>query len=83
MKSTIFWDMTPCSPLSFNRRFGGIYRLHLHGRRNKFSKNQQTSRCPVIVSTSAGHVDLIMTELVSRRIQNNKAEFLEEEKNKT
>jgi hypothetical protein len=23
MKSTIFWDMTPCSPLRVNRRFGG------------------------------------------------------------
>jgi hypothetical protein len=22
MKSIIFWDMTPCSPLSFNRNFG-------------------------------------------------------------
>jgi hypothetical protein len=21
-KSTIFWDITPCSPLKFNRRFG-------------------------------------------------------------
>jgi hypothetical protein len=29
MKSIIFWDMTPYSPLSFNRRFGGTYRLHL------------------------------------------------------
>jgi hypothetical protein len=38
MKSIIFWDMTPCSPLIFNRRFGGTYRLHLQGRRNRFSK---------------------------------------------
>jgi hypothetical protein len=29
MKSIIFWDMTLCSPLSVNRRFGGTYRLHL------------------------------------------------------
>jgi hypothetical protein len=29
MKSTIFWDITPCSPLSVNRRFGGAYRLLL------------------------------------------------------
>jgi hypothetical protein len=29
LKSIIFWDMTPCSPLSFNRRFGGTYRFHL------------------------------------------------------
>jgi hypothetical protein len=28
MKSTIFWDITPCSPLKVNRRFGGIHRLH-------------------------------------------------------
>jgi hypothetical protein len=38
MKSIIFWDMTPCSLLSVNRRFGGTYRLHLQGRRNKFGK---------------------------------------------
>jgi hypothetical protein len=25
LKSIIFWDMTPCSPLSLYRRFGGIY----------------------------------------------------------
>jgi hypothetical protein len=34
LKSIVFWDMTPCSPLSFNRRFGGTYGLHLQGRRN-------------------------------------------------
>jgi hypothetical protein len=33
MKSIVFWDMTPCSPLSVNRRFGGTYRLHLQGRK--------------------------------------------------
>jgi hypothetical protein len=39
MKNIIFWDITPCSPLIVNSRFGGTYRLHLQGRRNKFSKN--------------------------------------------
>jgi hypothetical protein len=43
MNSIIFWDMTPCSSSSFNRRFGGIYRLHLQGRRNKFSKTSKQS----------------------------------------
>jgi hypothetical protein len=43
-KSIIFWDMTPCSLLSCNRRFGGTYRRHLQDRRNNFSKNQQVSR---------------------------------------
>jgi hypothetical protein len=33
-----FWDISPCSPLSVNRRFGGTYRLHLQSRRNNFSK---------------------------------------------
>jgi hypothetical protein len=33
-KSTIFWDIGPCSPLSVNRRFGGTYRLRLQGRKN-------------------------------------------------
>jgi hypothetical protein len=31
MKSSIFWDIKPCSPLKVNRRFGGTYRLHLQG----------------------------------------------------
>jgi hypothetical protein len=39
MKSIIFWDMTPCSLLSYNQRFAGTYRLHLQSRRNNFSKN--------------------------------------------
>jgi hypothetical protein len=29
---TIFSDITPCSPLKVNRRFGGTYRLHLQSR---------------------------------------------------
>jgi hypothetical protein len=32
MKSTVFWDITPCSTLKANRRCGVIYRLHLQGR---------------------------------------------------
>jgi hypothetical protein len=32
MNSTIFWDITTCSPLKDNWRFGGTYRLHLQGR---------------------------------------------------
>jgi hypothetical protein len=29
---SIFWDITPCSLVKVNRRFGGTYRLHLQGR---------------------------------------------------
>jgi hypothetical protein len=33
MKRTIFWDITPCSPLKVNQRLGRTCRLHLQGRR--------------------------------------------------
>jgi hypothetical protein len=49
MKSTIFWDITPCSPLSVNRRFGGTYRLHLQGRKNiSPARNQHESKCHLL-----------------------------------
>jgi hypothetical protein len=38
VKSTVLWDITPCSPLSVNRRFGGTYHLYLQGRKNNFNK---------------------------------------------
>jgi hypothetical protein len=31
MMSSIFWDITPCSPLKVNRRFGGTYPLLHNG----------------------------------------------------
>jgi hypothetical protein len=31
MKSTVFWDVTPYSPLEVNRCFGGTYHLHFQG----------------------------------------------------
>jgi hypothetical protein len=40
MKSSIFWDITQCSPLKDNRRFGSAYCLHLHGRRISQSRNE-------------------------------------------
>jgi hypothetical protein len=48
MKSTIFWDTMLCSLLSVNRRFGGTYRLHHQGRKNKLSKKpawKQVATC--------------------------------------
>jgi hypothetical protein len=41
LKSTIFMDITPCSPLSVNRLFGGIYRLYLQVRKNKLSNKPE------------------------------------------
>jgi hypothetical protein len=39
MKSSIFWDKTPCSPLKPIRCFGGTRRLHLQGRRISHARN--------------------------------------------
>jgi dolichol kinase len=44
MKSAIFWDITPCSPLKVNRRFGGTCLLHLQGRRISRARNERESR---------------------------------------
>jgi hypothetical protein len=33
MKKSVLRDITPCSPLKMNRRYGGTYRLHLQNRR--------------------------------------------------
>jgi hypothetical protein len=35
MKSYVFWNIMPYSPLKLNRRFGGICHLHFQGRRIK------------------------------------------------
>jgi hypothetical protein len=35
-----FWDITPCSPVKVNRRFGRTCRLHLQGRTVSHASNQ-------------------------------------------
>jgi hypothetical protein len=40
-ESSIFWDITQCSTLKVNRRFGGTCRLHLQGRRIRQARNQR------------------------------------------
>jgi hypothetical protein len=34
--STIFWDITPCSPLRVSRSFGGTCSLHLQGQKGRY-----------------------------------------------
>jgi hypothetical protein len=41
MKSSVFWDITPCSPLKVNRRFGGTYGLHIQGPKLSQARNQR------------------------------------------
>jgi hypothetical protein len=44
MKSTIFWDIRPCTPLKVNGPFGGKHCLHLQGRRTTQARNQRENR---------------------------------------
>jgi hypothetical protein len=62
-KSIIFWDVTPCSLLSCNRCLGRTYRLHLQGRRNNFSKNQQVSRWQILLATC------LLAEIISSTLK--------------
>jgi hypothetical protein len=41
MKSSLFWDIIPCSLFKVNRHFGGICHLHLQGQRISQARNQQ------------------------------------------
>jgi hypothetical protein len=40
----VVWNITPCSPLKFNRRFRGTCRLHLQGRIISRGRKQRESR---------------------------------------
>jgi hypothetical protein len=40
MKSSVLWNITPCSPLKVNRRFGETCHLHLQHRRINHAWNQ-------------------------------------------
>jgi hypothetical protein len=50
LKSTIFWDITPFSPLRVNRRSGRTYRLHLQGWKISRSRNQSESRWQAVLA---------------------------------
>jgi hypothetical protein len=45
IKSTIFWDITPCSPLKVNRRFGETSCLHLQGWGASQCRARGSSQC--------------------------------------
>jgi hypothetical protein len=55
MKSTIFWDITPCSPLKVGWRFGATYRLHSQGRISR-AKEQRESRWQASTFTLASYL---------------------------
>jgi hypothetical protein len=44
LKSSAFWDITPCIPLKVNRCLRGTCRLYLQGRRISQARNQHARR---------------------------------------
>jgi hypothetical protein len=42
MENTVFCVATPCSPVEVHRRFGGMYHLHLQGRRVTQQKQERS-----------------------------------------
>jgi hypothetical protein len=40
MKSSVFWDVTPCNPVEASQSFGGTYRLHLQAEGVSQARNQ-------------------------------------------
>jgi hypothetical protein len=54
MKSSIFWEITPCSLMKSNGSFGRTCHLHLHGRRISQARNQ----CKTYSKQVANRVDL-------------------------
>jgi hypothetical protein len=43
MMNAIFWDVTPCGSCR-KRRFGGTYRLHHLGDKNRLARNNISSK---------------------------------------
>jgi hypothetical protein len=59
MKSYVFRDITPCSLLKVNRRFGGICCFHLQGRSISQERNQcETSTCLFFDPEDGGNMSL-------------------------
>jgi hypothetical protein len=59
MKSSVFWDTTPCSPLKVNGHFGGIYRLHFQGR--GISRGRNLRECIWQVKALIAHSKRLLT----------------------
>jgi positive regulator of sigma E activity len=45
MKNAVFWDVTSCGSCE-SRRFGGTYRLHYQGDKNRHARNININEQP-------------------------------------
>jgi hypothetical protein len=68
MKNAVFWDVAPCRSC-VKRRFGGTYRLHLHG---TFSSLQESEKLRLFLATGAYSIFGTIKEIrKSFRLVNN------------
>jgi hypothetical protein len=65
MKSSLFCDVTPCSPVKVNQHFRGTYHFKIHGRTASQARNQHEAgdkqsarflRCCLLALLSEGYV---------------------------
>jgi hypothetical protein len=71
MKTSVSWNLTPCSLLKVNRCFGGIFRLHLQGRRLSKERNQRESRWnagPKLTYSSETSVDFQKIDILCNAV---------------
>jgi hypothetical protein len=64
MRSTSFWDITPCNLSKVNRCFGGTYRLHLHGRQ---ISQQETSMKALL--TTCFHAGFLLAYFLTLKVE--------------
>jgi hypothetical protein len=70
IKSSVFWDVTPRSPLKVKRRFGGTHPLHLKGRRIRQARHQResSSACQKMEIVSSSETSVNFYQITWRRI---------------
>jgi hypothetical protein len=70
MKSSIFWDITPCSQFKVNWRFRGACRLHLQGQRIRQARNRCESRWQAeLLYIDTHYVDLWISFTARSKLQ--------------
>jgi hypothetical protein len=64
LMSSVFWDISPCSPLEVSRRFGRICRLHLEIRRISQARNRREATRKQVTYSSKTYGDFQRTAWV-------------------
>jgi hypothetical protein len=75
MKCSVFWDITPCCPLTVNRHFGGTRGLHLEGGKIREARNQCEEVPSVKSACALGEIksNILQPELENPEITSHEA----------